>query len=152
MGGIPSWVEVNWFNLIQTAGIVASLWFTAAGLIREAKAKEIENLLTIAEHHRDLWAKAYERPELARIFQVDADVASKSLTVAEAEFLNLVLVQYQITWFVAKAGGLVTEKELATDVNDFFALPLPRAVWERTKTSRNSKFVRFIEDALRNRD
>jgi len=149
MGGIRVWADFNWFNLVQTAGIIGSLWFAAAAAVREAKAKEIENLLVIADHHRELWSKAYEQPELERIFQTNADIAAEPVTIVEEEFLNLVLVQYQITWCIAKAGGLVTEKELAADLRGFLARPLPRAVWEKTKSDRNSQFVWFVEKALR---
>jgi hypothetical protein len=40
-------------------------------------------------------------------------------------------------------------KELADDVREFFSLPLPRAVWEKTKKNRNRRFVRFVERALK---
>jgi hypothetical protein len=148
MGAIPSWVEVNWFNLIQTVGIMASLLLTAAAMVREAKAKEVENLLAITDHHRELWTGAYQRPELERVFQTNADVVKTPIKVAEEEFLNLVLVQYQMTWCIAKAGGIVTLKELATDMREFFSLPLPLAVWEKTKGDRNPQFVRFVEKSL----
>jgi hypothetical protein len=148
MGGIHSWVEFNWFNLIQTAGIMGSLWLTAAAAAREAKAREIENLLTIGQHHRELWSGAYQRPELQRIFQANSDALAIPPKVAEEEFLNLVIVQYQITWSIAKTGGLVTLKELAADMRGFFSLPLPHAVWEKTRDYRNQQFVRFVERAL----
>jgi len=57
-------------------------------------------------------------------------------------------VQYQITWSIAKTGGLVTLKELAADMRGFFSLPLPRAVWEETKRHRNPEFVQFVTRAI----
>ena len=148
MDGISSWVEGNWFNLFQTLGIIGGLLMTAAAANREAKAREIENLLVIAEHHRELWTAAYQQPQLERVFQTNADIAVKPLKVAEEEFLNLAIVQYQITWCIAKAGGIVTIKELAADVRGFFSLPLPRVVWNKTKKFRNQQFVRFVDGAL----
>ena len=162
MGVFPSWVEGNWFNLIQTAGIMASLCLTAAAANREAKArneeavarhreakaKEIDNLLTNADHQRELWTDAYKRPELERVFRSNVDLAKEPVTVAEKEFLNLVLVQYQTTWCIAEAGGIVTVDELASDVRDFFSLPLPHAVWENVKGVRNPRFAEFVERAL----
>jgi hypothetical protein len=150
MGGISSWLDGNWFNLIQTVGIMGSLWLAAAAAIREAKAREIENLLTIAQNHRELWSGVYQRRELDRIFQMDADVKTIPVTVAEKEFLNLVMVHYQMGWRIAKAGGITTLTELAADVRGFFALPLPRSVWEKTKANRNPRFVLFVEQTLRN--
>jgi hypothetical protein len=43
---------------------------------------------------------------------------------------------------------MTTLKEMKSDIRDFFALPLPRAVWEKTKVCRNQRFVRFVERAL----
>jgi len=149
MGGFPSWVEVNWFNLIQTLGIMGSLWLTAAAAIREAKAREIENLLTIAQNHRELWSGVCQRRELDRIFQTDVNVETVPATVVEGEFLNLVMVHFQTGWRIAKAGGITTLNELAADVRGFFSLPLPRAVWEKTKSFRNPQFVRFVDRALK---
>lgn len=121
---------------------------TAAAANREAKAREIENLLTMNAQHHDLWGGALQKPELRRVFEADVDVLKSPATVAETEFLNLVLVHYQTGWTVAKSGSLITLSELKSDLCNFLSLPLPRTVWEKTKGLRNAKFVRFVEKAL----
>jgi hypothetical protein len=68
--------------------------------------------------------------------------------VAEEEFLNLVMAHFQTSWRIAKVGGIITLGELAADVRGFFSLPLPRAVWEKTKGFRNRRFVKFVKKAL----
>jgi len=148
MAASSAWVGENWFNLVQSTGIIASLCLAALSARREAKAQEIENLLTISEHHRALWGEVSQRRELDRVFQSNVDFRTKPITVAEEEFLNLVIVQYLTGWRIAKTGGITTLKELATDVADFFTLPLPHAVWEKTRASRNEYFVRFVELAI----
>lgn len=148
MAGLSSWFDGNWFNLIQTVGIVGSLLLATAAARREAKSREIENLLTISEHHRSLWNEAHQRKDLERIFQGDADVLEKPITVAESEFLNLVFGHFQAGWILSKSGAAISLNEMGADVKDFFALPLPRAVWAKTKQSRNQKFVRFVERSL----
>jgi len=148
MAGFSSWIDGNWFNLIQTAGIVGSLLFGAATAQREAKTREIENHLTIAEQHRNLWNEARQRKDLDRIFQTDADVIKIPITVAESEFLNLVVGHFQAGWILSENGAAITLNEMRADVRDFFTLPLPRAVWERTKGMRNRRFVKFVERAL----
>lgn len=52
--------------------------------------------------------------------------------MAEAEFLNLVIVHFQTGWWIARAGGITALKEMKADIWSFFTLPLPRAVWEDT--------------------
>jgi hypothetical protein len=147
MAGLSAWVDGN-FNVIQTVGIIGSLWMGILAAHREAKAKETENLLTIAEQHRELWVEAHQRKELGRIFLENADM-TEAVSIAETVFLRLVISHFQSIWLVANAGGLLTLKELALDAGEFFSLPLPRAVWEKTKATRNPKFVRFIERAMK---
>jgi hypothetical protein len=148
MGAFSSWVDGNWFNVIQTFGIIGSLWLAGAAANRDARAKEIENLLSLSEHHRELWKAVPQRKDLQRVFQADANVLLTPATVAETEFLNLVIVHFQTGWWIAKAGGITTLKELKADARSFFNLPLPCAVWEKTKAFRNQRFVSFVEGAL----
>jgi hypothetical protein len=148
MVALSSWSGENWFNVVQTVGIIGSLFMAAAAAHREAKAREVENLLTIADHHRELWGGVHQRVELGRIFQEDAQALTSPVTVAEEEFLNLVMAHFQTSWRIAKVGGIITLGELAADVRGFFSLPLPRAVWEKTKGFRNRRFVKFVKKAL----
>jgi hypothetical protein len=86
----------------------------------------------------------------SRIFQTTDDLFASALTVAEEEFINLAIVHFLTGWRIAKNGGLTSLKELGADVRGFFSLPLPRAVWEKTKAFRNQRFVRFVDGALVN--
>jgi hypothetical protein len=148
MAGLPSWVEGNWFSVAQTIGIVAGLWFTAASFRQDSKAKEVRNILALGEQHRALWNEAYQRKDLGRIFLADLDLTQPA-SVAEEEFLNLAIVHFETGWQMAKKGTVLTPETLAADMRGFFSLPLPRTVWEKTKTTRNPRFVRFVERALR---
>jgi len=147
MAGFLHWVDSN-FNVIQTIGILGSLWLAVIAAHREAQAKERENLLNIAAQHRELWSVAGNRKDLQRVFLADVDLA-RPISIAEAEFLRMVISHFQTVWLVARSGGLLTLRELALDAGDFFKLPLPRAVWEETKKLRNPRFVRFVERSLK---
>ena len=149
MDGFSSWIDSNWFNIIQTVGIMGSLLMTAAAANRDSKAREVENLLTLNGQHRELWSGLIHQTELQRILKSDADVLNIPVTAAEREFLNLVFVHFQTGWTIAKSGALITLEEMKSDVREFFSLPLPRAVWEKTKSFRNRQFVKFIQVALK---
>jgi len=150
------WTDINWFNVVQSAGIVGSLLLGAKAANNEAKArhreakeKATENLLTIAEHHLEVWIQLQERPGLERVLSPDADVIKHPPTIKEEEYINLIIVvQYMKTWYIANGGGIVTLDDLARDARGFFSRPLPRAVWEKTKADRNPQFVQFVERAL----
>jgi hypothetical protein len=145
---IASWFKAEWFSLVQTAGVVGGLIFTGVTISRDAKAKEAANLLAFAERHRLLWSELLERPELQRIFSETADLSESPITQAEEVFLNLAFVQYEAGWRMAKNVDRNDLKPLKADVRKFFTLPLQRVVWDKTKGSRNPKFVRFVEKAL----
>jgi hypothetical protein len=147
MADFLPWIKDNWFSLLQTVGILGSLWFTGASLHHDSETRQVANLLTMSERHRILWDEAYQRPELARVFKEDA-ILSAPPTLAEREFLNLVIVHFETGWRVANATDKEELRTLARDAGEFFSLPLPRAVWDKTKAFRNPKFVRFVERAL----
>jgi hypothetical protein len=148
MVGSCTWFNENWFNLVQTVGVVGSLLMAAGAANREAKAREIENILTLSAQHQSLWTSIAEKPELQRIFNPDVGVLTEPATVNEELALNEIIAHYLTGWRIANAGGMTSLRELSDDVADFFSLPLPRAVWNKTKISRNGRFVRFVEQAL----
>jgi len=43
------------------------------------------------------------------------------------------------------------EGGLKKDVREFFSLPIPRAVWNEMKSYQDSDFVRFVEEARRDK-
>jgi hypothetical protein len=147
MAGFLSWVQTNWSSAIGAAGIIGGLYFTAASFSHDAKAKEVANILTLGEQHRELWNEAHQREDLKRIFLTRVD--ARPVSVAEEEFLNIVFVHFETGWQMARAGTVLTCSVLARDIRAFFSLPLPRLVWEKTKSARNPRFVRFVERAMK---
>ena len=148
MAAYSSWLEQNWVNLAQTLGIVFSTLLAATAFGRETRARKLGYFLTLAQQHRELWGEAHRRPELARIFQTDADLVAIPLSVAEQEFLNLVIVHCQTGWLFSDHAAFLSRKSIFKDAGVFFSLPLPRAVWNQTKNARDPDFVQFIEAAF----
>lgn len=142
------WIQQDWFNAVQTIGIIGTTLVTLAAVRREARGRRIADFLTLTQHHRELWSEVHRRPDLARIVQAGVDLVAAPMTIAEEEFLMLVLNHFHVGWLLFREGGLLSLKVLAMDVRAFFALPLPRQIWNRTKHTRDRRFVRFIERAL----
>lgn len=142
-------LESNWFNLVQSVGIVASLLFAAVTIRRESRAHQMTALLALDEQHRDLWSELHRRPELARILAPEVDLVGKPVTTAESEFLNTVLVHFCTGWRLAAEHGVFSEDDLRRDLVAFLARPIPHQVWKQTLTIREQRFVAFVETALR---
>lgn len=151
MAALSAWLDQNWFNLVQTLGIMLSSWLTGAALRQEIRTRKHENAFTLAQHHRELWSEVHRRPDLARILSSEVDLLAAPMSVAEEEFLNLVIEHFQTGWLVAQADGFPTLQTLAKDARSFFTLPLPEDVWQSTKKDRDPRFVQFIDKARRRR-
>jgi hypothetical protein len=148
MSAFLSWVQNNWSSAIGAAGIIGSLWFTAASFRADSKHREITNLLAIDDRHRALLGEVTQRPELKRILSEDVDLAAHPLTHEEDVCVWQIVQQFETGWRVEKIMKRGELKFLARDAANFFRLPLPGAVWEKTKKFRNPKFVRFVERAM----
>ena len=63
------WIAEHWLDLLQSVGIVGGLWFTAYTIRKDERARKVTNMLTVAQHHREIWQQLYERPDLTRLLQ-----------------------------------------------------------------------------------
>ena len=142
------WLEQNWFSLLQSLGIVGGLWFTGLSVRRDARARQASDLLAWTQQHRELWSESHRRPELARTLSPEADLVGRPITVAEEEYVNTIIVYFNAGWSLARRGKLVNLETLAEDVRSFFVLPLPHAIWNRTKRGREAGFVQFVDRCL----
>ncbi len=121
------WLVENWFNLISTGGIIASLLFTAFALHSETKTRRIANLLAITANHRELWQRLFTHPELVRIIDPKADIFKLPITPVEELFVNMV-ISHTSGVHEALEDELLTKQEgLKRDVKTFFSLPIPKA-------------------------
>ncbi len=152
MAAIIPWLEQNWLNCVQSAGIVFGLLLTTLTIRRDTKARRTTDLLSLAQHHRDIWSELHRRPDLRRIIEKDVNLIATPITPAEDEFLNIVFVHYYTGWLLMKNGvfTMIPKRASAADIRGFFSLPIPKAVWQETKQNRDPKFVSYVERCLRN--
>jgi hypothetical protein len=152
VAALSLWLQQNWFTLLQSAGIIFGLLFTALTIRRDTKARRATDLLSLAQHHRELWGELHRRPELRRVLENVVDLIAAPITPAEQEFLNVVFVHFYTGWLLAKSGvvAMIPKRAVAADIRSFFSLPIPNAVWQQSRECRDPKFVQFVEKCLRN--
>lgn len=143
-----AWAEHNWFVLLQSAGIIGSLLFTAASLRMDHKSRRTENLISITKAHRDIWEKLYRRPELARILDPLADPRTHPLTVEEELFIKLLIFHLNSTHRAAENDLIKLPEGIETDIRRFFSRPLPQCVWPKVKPLLDAEFVVFVEKRI----
>jgi hypothetical protein len=143
------WISQNWFDLFSGAGIIGGLWFTAVSLHSETKTRRIANLLILTQNHQRLWQDFYQRPQLARVLDSSADIAAKPVTLAEQAFVNMAIQHLSAAYYSMQSDLTIKPEGVRRDVAEFFSLPVPNAVWQRTKPLQNQDFAAFVESALK---
>ena len=143
-----NWFQDNWFTFLQSLGIIGGLFFTGIALNIDAKVRRVGNLFTVTKHHREIWTTLYDRPELKRVVDASADLNSNAISDEEELFVHLLILHLASSYRAAKAGMHLLRGEIRADVTAFFSLPIPRAVWERTKRFQDRDLVAFVEECL----
>lgn len=143
------WAVENWFDLLNAIGIIGGLLFTAFSLRSESKTRRISNLLKITENHREIWMEFSRRPGLHRILEKHPQLLNHSPYTGDEEiFVNSVIFHLNSAFEAMKNHLFIKPEGLRRDVAMFFSLPIPRAVWERTKLLQNDDFVAFVDSCL----
>jgi hypothetical protein len=147
--GVFQWLGQNWFELLQTVGIIASLLFTAYAMRRDEKARQISNLSAIKQDYIAIWNTLYERPELARVLDRTVDLNRHPVSTAEWLFVKLLILHLDSVHRAIKAGLFVSVEGMQRDIEEFFKSPIPKAVWDKLRPLQDKEFVRFIETSMR---
>ena len=149
MGDMAEWLVENWFNLFSSLGIIGGLWFTAVSLRSETKTRRIANLLTITANYREIWKEFFHSPELTRVIDPAADVSKQSVTPQEELFVGLIISHINSVFYATNDELVVEWEGLRRDIGQFLSLPIPKAVWIKTKLLQNQDFAAFIDSALK---
>jgi hypothetical protein len=91
----------------------------------------------------------YNDPQLTRVIDPLADVVNQPVTGTEESFTNLVISHTSSVFEALKDDLLIRQDGLRRDVGLFFSLPVPKAVWAKTKLLQNQDFAAFIESSLK---
>lgn len=145
---IGRWIADNWFELLNSVGIVGGLLFTAFSLRSETKTRRIANLLVITQNHREIWKELLRNPRLARVMNPLADAVREPVTVEEELFVNFLVQHLNSAYHAMRDDVFVKPDGLRRDVYRFFSLPIPHAVWEKVKVLQDSTFDAFVESCL----
>jgi len=143
--GIIEWIGHNWSALIQTGTLAGGLFFTGMAVLLDARARRVGNLIQLTQQHRDLWERLFIQPELARILDPAADSARSPVTAEEEMFVIFLILHLSNTYYATRGGFIQKLRGLRKDIERFFCLPIPRAVWEKVKDLQDESFVRFVE-------
>jgi hypothetical protein len=100
-------------------------------------------------NYREIWKEFFQWPELVRVIDPSADVIKEPVTPDEEFFVNMVVSHTSSVYEALKDELLTKQEGLRRDVGLFFALPIPKAVWQKTKPLQNLDFAAFIDSCLK---
>lgn len=149
--GESVWAFEHVFDILSVVGVVAGLFFTAYTIREDTKARKISNLLAMTASHRDVWQEYLLHSELWRITDPKADISKAPIRPDEEVFVNRVILHLSSIHEALKEELIVKQEGLRRDAQGFFALPIPLAVWEKSKIVQNKDFVAFVEECRRGR-
>lgn len=139
----------NWFDLFSSLGIIGGLLFTAVSLHSETKTRRIANLLTVTSNYREIWKEFLHQPNLARVLDRSVNIANQPVTAEEEIFVNMVILHASAAYYAINDELLMKLEGARRDIAQFFSLPIPNAVWHKTKPLQNQDFAAFIESSLK---
>jgi hypothetical protein len=102
----------------------------------------------VTKAHRDLWTALYVKPELVRIIRKQVDLQKAPPTPAELLFVHLLILHLRSSFKARQAGMEFSDDAVAADIRWFFARPIPRLAWERSKQFQDPEFVSFVESCF----
>jgi hypothetical protein len=139
------WLGHNWFAIVQTGVLAAGLFLIGIAFLFETRARRVANLIKLTEQHRELWERMYAQPELARILDPGADLAQMEVTAQEEMFVIFIILHLSSTYYAIRSGFFQKPDGLRKDIERFFSLPIPRAVWEKVRPLQDPPFVKFVD-------
>ncbi len=144
--GVFSWVSTHWLEILQSTSIVAGLLFTGYNIRADSRQRKIQSLFALTAAHRDIWSKLYEHPNLANILMPEAEALLASNS--EELFVQMLILHLAASYRARKFGMYFEEEGLRMDVKQFFSLPIPKAVWKKSKEFQDSDFMAFVESCM----
>jgi len=87
----------------------------------------------------------FDEPKLARVLEAKLDLSKNPVTDDETRFVGFLILHLNASYQAIKAGVLMKAEGLAADIQEFFALPIPKSVWEKMRHFYDADFVTFVE-------
>ena len=122
---------------------------TTVYTIREAsEERRVTNLFALTKGHREIWSFVIEKPELSRVLNPIADINKEPVTEQERLFVLFLILHLATSFEARKRRMFLVAEGLTQDVEKFFNLPIPRAIWKDFRKYQQRDFARFVDEIL----
>lgn len=141
---MADFILANWFSLVQSIGIIATLLLTTTMLRRQMNQTRVSNSLLVTQHHREIWSLTFENDALKRVFDKEADIQATPITEQERMFVNLIFLHMSASFKAIQAQAIYPVDGMAEDLIDILSHPIPFQVWSDMKPYHDKIFVNFV--------
>jgi hypothetical protein len=142
--GILPWLQQSWFELIESAANGAELFNHR----RERLYQTVTNHIVFTQRHGELWRRYAADSQLHRIKNETVDLAVTPIALKEHQFVSEVINHLSDCFNAYDNGVFKMPEAIDVDIKTFFALPIPKAVWNNMKIYHDRKFVTFVDKQL----
>lgn len=144
---LAHWIAVNWFNLVQTVALIATLSVAVSALRSSNHATKGANRLAVAAANRDIWQQVITNPALKRVLRPTMAEGDK-VTDAERRFVLQVFQHSGAVFATLQMGAMDRLQGYRRDVHDTMQLPVFQIVWNEFRTYQDIAFVRFVDSCI----
>ena len=140
--------EIDWFEIVQTLGIILTILFLAYQINRTRKMELLRFDYDLISSHREIWINLLPRPEFKRILDKKADIKKHPITPQEKQFVIFVTIHVEYCFNAKKLGIIKEEIGDREDIKDFYSKPIPNKVWKELKSIYPPEFVKYMDGIL----
>lgn len=141
------WLSVNWFNIVQTIALLATLVIAASALRASGNATRGANLLNVTAANREIWQQIITNPALKRILRPTM-ATDDEVTNEERRFALQVFQHSGAAYSILQTGAMDALHGYRRDVHDTMELPVFQVVWKEYKKYQQKDYVDFIESCI----
>ncbi len=139
------WLSHNWFETLERLSLATGLFLSAYNTRIDWKSRHFSSQIEINKAHREIWSEYANSPALKRVKLSRVDLVAHPVTQAETDFVVKLMNHLALVRSGIKLKMYVAPEKLSEDISQFFALPIPRAVWNSTRHFQDRTFIEFVE-------
>jgi hypothetical protein len=138
--------------LFQTVGIIFSIWIGIYNIGRAIRLEKLRSLSDITKANRDLLTFYISNQEkLSRVFSNDlkSGLDIDPVSLEEKFYVNLLILHFNVIFNSIENSISPEIENLEIDIGGFLTLPLPNAVWNKSRIYQNKKFAAFVDSCIK---
>jgi hypothetical protein len=112
-----------------------------------SRMHKMDAIVDLIQQQHTIWLRFFDAPSLKRILEAKLDLSKNPVTEDETIFTSFIILHLTTVFIAVRRGMIPPPAKLDADLKSFFALPIPRVVWQQTKDRHDADTMSYL-DAL----